>query len=116
MGTVRTEERIGEAWGLHREGRNDEAITLFKDILYKTPDQIDALYGLGLALTSAGDAEGARESFQKALDLAKDALAAIGTQSTVQGLRHDANDLNTYGDDRYMMLIRMLQQRLDGLK
>lgn len=114
MGTMHTEERIGEAWRLHRSGNNPAAMSLFQDILSKTPKHLDALYGLGLARRADGDATGARDAFQKALELAKEALSAEEEISAVDG-RHGANNLDSYEDDRFMMLQRMIQQRLAEL-
>lgn len=114
MGTMHSEERIGEAWRKHRANDHESAIQIFEDILSRTPDNLDAHYGLGLALRSVGKKEDAVDAFQKALQLAKDALKAIETTSSVDGHR-GSNDLDTYEDDRFLMLNRMLRQRLNEL-
>jgi tetratricopeptide (TPR) repeat protein len=114
MATMHTEERIGEAWRLHRNGDNVSAEKIFREILDKAPKHLDALYGLGLARRAGGDASGAIEAFQSALQLAKDAFNAVDTTSVIDGNRGN-NDLNTYEDDRFLMLQRMIQQRLDEL-
>lgn len=114
MSAMHTEERIGEAWRQHRMGNHDAAVTGFRDILAKHPGHIDALYGLGLAQRANGDSDSARESFNKAIDLAKEALSAVNKTSEIEG-HSGANDLDSYEDDRYLMLQIMLKQRLDEL-
>lgn len=114
MATRATEERIGEAWRLHRKGDNRGAIQLFNEILSKTPNNVDAHYGIGLAQRAEGDEEGAIASFQRALELAQAALDAVKVTSVVDG-HGGGNDLDTYEDDRYLMLSRMINQRLTEL-
>ena len=114
MSTMHTEERIGEAWRLHRSGNNPTAIELFEDILAKTPKHLDALYGLGLARRASDDVSGAREAFQMALQLAQEALKAEEEIYAVDG-HHGANNLDSYDDDRFLMLQRMIHQRLAEL-
>lgn len=109
--TMVTEERIAEAWKLHRRGDHQGAIELFNEILAKTPEHVDAFYGLGLAQRALEDKAGATKSFQECLRLARKALDAIKLESRVEG-QHGSNNLNTYDDDRYMMLTRMVHQRL----
>lgn len=112
MATMHSEERIGEAWRLHRNGDNVGAEKIFSEILNKAPKHLDALYGLGLARRAGGDLSGAAEAFQAALQLAKDAFEAVDTTSVVDG-NNGNNDLRTYEDDRFLMLQRMIQQRLN---
>lgn len=114
MSTMPTEERIGQAWNLHRNQEYRAALDIFTEILRKTPNNIDALYGQGLALVGSGDKAAASESFTKALDLAKASLQAVDVTSVVDG-HHGGNDLDTYEDDRYLMLVRMLGQRLEEI-
>ena len=112
MANMHTEERIGEAWKQHRMGNNDSAIDIFRDILSKRPGHLDALYGLGLAQRAKGDVDSAVESFNKAMQLAKEALNAVDKTSVVDG-HSGTNDLDTYEDDRFLMLQRMISQRLE---
>lgn len=114
MSTLHSSERIGEAWRLHRDGSNDKAISIFREIIQKAPDNVDAHYGLGLAHKASGDVASAADAFQKALDLAETAFNAVQTASTVDG-HHGKNDLDSNEDDRYMMLTRMLKQRLEDV-
>ncbi len=115
MSNMHTEERIGEAWKQHRMGDNDSAMNIFKDILSKRPGHLDALYGLGLAQRANGDVDGAVESFNKAMQLAKEALSAVDKTSVVDG-HTGSNDLTSYEDDRYLMLQTMISQRLEELE
>jgi tetratricopeptide (TPR) repeat protein len=108
---MQTEERVGEAWRLHRQGDHQGAIVLFRDILTMTPDNVDAQYGLSLALRANGNRNDAVAGFQRCLQLTRKALDAVKLESKVEG-HHGDNNLSTYADDRYMMLNRMIAQRL----
>lgn len=114
MSTMHTEERIGEAWRLHRVGDHAASIEIFQDILNKAPKLVDAHYGLGLAQRADQQNDAAISSFQEALRLAKDALKAVDTAAEADG-HHGSNDLASYEDDRYLMLVRMITQRLAEL-
>jgi tetratricopeptide (TPR) repeat protein len=114
MSAMHVEERVGEAWKQHRMGNNSAAIEIFEDILNKRPDHLDALYGLGLARRANGETAWAVEAFKKALMLANEALNAEEKKSALDG-HVVGNDLNKEDDDRYMMLTRMIKQRLAEL-
>lgn len=114
MSRLHSAERVGEAWRMHRDGNNDGAIALFSEIIETAPDSVDARYGLGLSYKANGDTARAAEAFQTALDLAQQALNAVNTTSGADG-HHGTNDLNTNEDDRFMMLSRMLKQRIDDV-
>lgn len=88
---------LGIAWANHRENNNSAAISGFQDILRQMPENLDALYGLGLALRSNNQRQDAVSRFQNLLVLVNQAL--------------DANP----GEDRYEMLQRMTTQRLTEL-
>lgn len=109
---------IGQAWKLHREGHNDEAIAGFEQVLAAVPDSIDALYGIGLAQRVVGKTDEAIQSFQKALDLSNSSYQSLQeskvekkSTKVVLGI----NDLASPEDDRLMMLQRMIAQRLSEL-
>ena len=87
---------------------------MFESIISTTPDNVDALYGLGLAHKAAGDLNAAADAFSRALEKAESALSAVKTASQAEGSLGD-NDLETNFDDRYMMLTRMLSQRLEDV-
>lgn len=111
MATMHSAERIGEAWRLHRDGNNAEAIRVFKEVIQKSPENVDAHYGLGLAYKASNDNASAADAFQKSLTLAEEVYKALRTASHAEG-NTGSNDLNTSEDDRFMMLTRMLRQRL----
>jgi len=91
--------QVGQAWFHHRQGNNDAAIDQFGRILRSNPDSIDANYGLGLANRAAGNYQAASEAFGRALELTDKA------EATSQEER-----------DRYLMLSRMIRQRLEEIK
>ena len=91
-------EQLGRAWALHRKGQNDDAIREFSGLLELSANNMDALYGLGLAQRSAGKLEAAQDSFAK---------CAAQVSAALQ--EHPK-------EDRYQMLTRMVKQRLDELK
>jgi tetratricopeptide (TPR) repeat protein len=90
-------EQFARAWSLHRQGKNDDAIREFNALLQQSANNIDALYGLGLAQRSVGQAETAKATFERCLaqlDSATDSKSA---------------------EDRYQMLVRMVGQRISEL-
>ena len=115
MSTLPTTERVGRAWRAHRDGNNTEAIELFEDVIGTSPENVDAHYGLGLAHKADGNRSASIAAFQTALDLAQQGLNAVQTTSHVEG-HHGANDLDSSDDDRFMMLTRMLKQRVEDLQ
>ncbi len=106
------EAQIGQAWNHHREGRSADAIAAFEKILETIPNDVDALYGIGLAQKALGRDVDAVESFQKAYELGQEMLKAIRSQV---GGEENVNALQTSKGDRYMMLGRMTKQRLAEL-
>ncbi|HVU14058.1 MAG TPA: tetratricopeptide repeat protein [Phototrophicaceae bacterium] len=91
-------EQLGKAWALHRQGQNADAITEFNNLLKLSANNIDALYGLGLAQRSNHQLEAAQASFERCLE-------QIGAAAA----EHPR-------EDRYLMLQRITRQRLDELK
>lgn len=106
-------KQIGEAWKLHREGKNSEAIKEFERVINIAHDSVDAHYGLGLALRADGSDAKATEAFQTAYRLTKDALKSVRAIAEAEGTI--GNNMNSLEDDRYMMLTRMLKQRLNEM-
>lgn len=96
---------IGDAWALHRNGDNAGAVRAFEAILQRDADNVDAAYGLGLAQRALGNKDAARKSFERSKSLAEKSLATIRRE-------RDSNDLKTDKDDRDVMLLNMLKQRL----
>ena len=107
-----TTPMIAEAWGLLRQNRNDDAASIFEQLLQKDATDIDAYYGKALALRALGKKDAAIESFQKALEITSKRLKEIRNQFGGDEAR---SSLKTTDDDRYMMMENMLSQRLTEL-
>ncbi len=97
---------VGHAWGLQRSGNADAAIKEYEAILQKDPDNIDANYGMGLAQRLAGNNENAVKFFRHSAEL---------VDAGAKARNHTPGERNLPEDDRYLMLGRMLQQRLAEL-
>src|SRR6185312_12556392 len=63
---------VKEARKVNLEGKQDEAIALYREALMRSPDLYDAQYGLGIALDLKGSYAEARQSFMKAIQIAPD--------------------------------------------
>ncbi len=87
-------EQLARAWSLHRQGQNEGAIREFSALLQVSNNNIDALYGLGLAQRSAGQIETAQATLERCV---AQIVAALKEHPTV---------------DRYEMLKKMTHQRL----
>lgn len=103
---------VGKAWEQHRQSQNIDAIRAFEDVLSLKPNDVDALYGKGLAQRASGDKSGATKSFQVAYDYVTKTTDALQKARIIED---GSNNLKTTEDDRYMMLARMCRQRLDEL-
>jgi Flp pilus assembly protein TadD len=99
---------VGDGWDALRSKNTASALEAFRRALSEDKDHIDAHYGLGLAQRESGDKAAARAAFGTAKAIAERELAALRGGST-------SNNLTTTRDDRYMILIRMLEQRLNEL-
>ncbi len=113
-----TRQRISDAWRLHRQGNGSAAIESFQDILTTDAENIDALYGIGLAYRANGMPERAIESFtaaQAALRLAERAFRAENTEKTKEETPFTLNDPIAGEGDRFLILSRMINQRLEEL-
>lgn len=106
--------RIGRAWRHQREGNADAAIQEFEKILQQEPDNIDANYGMGLSQRAAGQPQAATEYFQHALEIVdkNDTAGRNAREAAANDFQTERIKPNTAEDDRYMMLTRMLKQRL----
>ncbi len=111
MSSLPSAEKIGRAWRMHRDGDNRGALQLYEEVIAASPESVDAHYGMGLAHKANGDMAAAAASFGQALSVTEQALSAVRMTSQAEG-QHGANDLETNIDDRYMMLTRMLKQRI----
>lgn len=130
------DERIGDAWQQHRNGNHKAAVDAFESLLKDTPqdmnvdsvdklsdeqrsarlgemaDSVDAMYGLGLATRANGDDARSLEIFQDALALTNKMLKALGVDDISAG----RNELNSFEDDRFVMMRRMLSQRVEEMQ
>jgi tetratricopeptide (TPR) repeat protein len=102
--------QIGDAWAAQRQGRQADAVKAFEAIIMSAPDDIDAHYGLGLALRAHQQQAAALQAFERALNLAQTKLDKMRSEVGPD------NVLSSSQDDRYMMLIRMIGQRIDEVK
>ena len=104
---------VSNAWRYQREHQASTAVTEFEKILNQDANNIDALFGLGLALRDSGQKAAAIEKFQQVLELVESAALVRRPVSTGED---EIRVANTPDDDRYMMLARMTKQRLAELK
>ena len=65
----REDSPLGQAWRSHVSGRDEVALNEFEKIASASPDDLDALYGLGLAQRSAGKQDEAIATFERILAL-----------------------------------------------
>jgi len=110
MTTNANDTLISQAWRAQKDGKASAAVSEFEKILAQEPSNIDAHYGIGLALRDSNQREKAVEHFKRALELVTDADAPRRAAQDEERLA-----VNTPQDDRYMMLTRMLKQRLAEL-
>ncbi len=96
--------QISEGWAAHRSGNNEEALRRFEASLAVDNENIDAYYGIGLARRDLRQHNEAIAAFEQALQLTRAKIE----MSTPSG--SDAGELPDI--DRYMMLLRMLDQRI----
>ena len=105
---------VSKAWNYQREGKADTAAAEFEKIVQKYPQDIDANYGLGLALKSAGQVDKAMEAFKTALELVAESKKTYDATKEQQSPEQET--IKTPEDDRFMMLSRMVSQRLSELQ
>jgi tetratricopeptide (TPR) repeat protein len=106
--------QIGRAWSFLRQGQPDTAIKEFEKILQNEPDNIDANYGMGLAQRAKENYQAAIKHFQHGLQIVdqNDSAGRIAREAAANDFQTERIKPNTAEDDRYMMLTRMLKQRL----
>jgi tetratricopeptide (TPR) repeat protein len=104
---------ISQAWRYQREHQAATAITEYEKILKQDANNIDALYGYGLSLRDTGKKAEATAQFKRALELVD--AAALSRRPATTG-EEEHRTVNTPEDDRYMMLSRMIKQRLSEIE
>jgi tetratricopeptide (TPR) repeat protein len=82
--------QIEQARRLDLDGKHDEAVAIYREVLSREPQSFDAQYGIGRALDLAGAYEDARQHFAMAVDLAPEgqkdqALRMLGVSWTFVG-------------------------------
>ncbi len=65
-----TQDLIKQARKANSEGKQDEALALYRQSLEKNPNQYEAYVGIGAVLDLKGQYDDARKQFAKAIDLA----------------------------------------------
>lgn len=104
-------DRVTSAWDLYRNAQYQQSADAFEALARDISDEVDVYYGLGLALRATGQADGAIDAFRKGYDLSLEKLQAV-RDAAKQSEHHAAENLGITEEDRYMMLTRMLHQRL----
>lgn len=104
---------IGKAWAYQREGQTKQAAAAFEVILKQDPNNIDANYGLGLAQKVIGDNQSATQTFNTTLNLIKD---SISVENSRRDKDNPEDNVRTPEDDRLMMLLRMVEQRISEVQ
>jgi tetratricopeptide (TPR) repeat protein len=96
---------VKQARKLNLEGKQDDAIAMYREALMRAPDLYDAHYGLGIALDLQGSYAQARQSFMKAIQLAPDeskeqALTAMAVSYAFSGDGREASSFYRQVFDR----------------
>jgi len=81
--TMTLAEALALAVSTHREGRFEEAASIYKQILDVDPDNVDALHFLGVAVHQVGRAKAALGFLDRALELAPDHPDALSNRGNV---------------------------------
>lgn len=109
------EEQVGAAWANARVDRYNDAVRDFENIVKSNPNDVDALYGLGLALRKVGRKDEAISMFEKAHKLAQELITSEAEGQEPVAMSEDK--LHVQGQNtRFLMLSRMLQQRIAETK
>ena len=104
-----TNTHISAGWAAHRSGDNQDALRHFEAALAVDNENIDAYYGIGLAKRDLGQLNEAKAAFEQSLLLTRNKIEMAQPMN-------DGNAVNIPDIDRYMMLIRMIGQRLAEVK
>ncbi|MBN1965448.1 MAG: tetratricopeptide repeat protein [Anaerolineae bacterium] len=99
MSTTRENSELGKAWHSHVAGRDDSAVGEFEKLVEQSPQDFDALYGLGLAYRGANQYAKSIEIFKRLEEMLEGEKPA------------DEDDFN-----RLEMLKRMVNQQIHIVK
>ena len=112
MASSNVDDQVRRAWQQQRAGDSRAAVDAFAQIVKSHPDDIDARYGLGLSLKSAGNPDEAISSFRSALQLVEEGQRVEGEKQT----SGEDDRLRSPEDDRLIMLSLMLTQRIGEIE
>lgn len=104
------EQKVTEAWNHLREGRADQALSAFETTVRSFPEDVDAYYGLGITQQQLKHRDDATETFNKTLE-----LITIQQKDVVVSEDQGSDYVRTPEEDRFLMLTRMVKQRLQEL-
>ena len=104
------EVTLQEALAAHAEGRLDEAVELYKEVLALDPENVFAYYNLGVIHQTRGRAGAAEDHYQQALDIDPDFVPAL---FNVAVLRTEAGEL-LEAADLYRQIIELEPERADA--
>src|SRR5260221_7331333 len=91
-------ELVKQARKLNLDGKQNEALALYREALSRSPDLYDAHLGVGVVLDLLGSYKEARQHFSKAIQLADDGTknAALAAMAVSYAFESDAKDASTF--------------------
>jgi tetratricopeptide (TPR) repeat protein len=91
-------ELVKQARKLNNEGKQDEALALYRQALERSPDLFDAHLGAGIALDLQGSYKEARQQFARAIELAPDGSKnqALTAMAVSYAFESDAADSSRF--------------------
>lgn len=107
-------ELVKLARKLNADGKQDEALGLYEKAIKLDPKSFDAYLGAGIALDLKGDLARARQSLQKAIDLAPDGAQpqALSAMAVSYAFESNAAEAAKYYQRQYDL--QMKNKALDG--
>ena len=85
----------------HAEGKGDEAIETYTQVIALNPFSTDAFKERGQVKYEKGDMNGAKEDMQKVLEIDPDKVAAITGEYSAEGIEHKVkqaySNINPFG-------------------
>lgn len=77
---AQAQARFQQAWSLHQEGQQAQALQLYEQVLALQPKHFDAWHLAGVAALQLGDAAKAVDLISKALKIDRDNVSALGNR------------------------------------